>query len=59
MKFRKTKAKINFKKGDWKNNFMSGKGKYNWLDGRYYEGEYLNDKKHGFGTYVWIGIFLL
>jgi hypothetical protein len=25
---------------------MHGKGKYTWEDGRYYEGDYLNDKKH-------------
>ncbi len=24
---------------------MHGKGKYTWKDGRYYEGEYFNDKK--------------
>jgi hypothetical protein len=23
------------------------------LDGRYYEGSYENDKKHGFGEYMW------
>jgi hypothetical protein len=32
---------------------MCGKGRYEWADGRYYEGEYLNDKKHGFGEYFW------
>lgn len=25
---------------------MHGKGIYTWKDGRRYEGEYLNDKKH-------------
>lgn len=24
---------------------MHGKGKYTWKDGRYYEGDYFNDKK--------------
>ena len=24
-----------------------------WSDGRKYEGDYVDDKKHGFGTYVW------
>jgi hypothetical protein len=30
---------------------MHGKGLYTWKDGRMYQGEYLNDKKHGFGEY--------
>ena len=32
---------------------MDGKGHYVWTDGRSYEGEYLNDKKHGYGEYTW------
>lgn len=28
---------------------MHGKGKLQWPDGKSYEGEYLNDRKHGFG----------
>lgn len=24
-----------------------------WPDGRKYTGQYLNDKKHGFGTFEW------
>lgn len=41
---------------------MQGKGYYMWKDGRTYDGEYLNDKKHvknllfigqGFGIYKW------
>lgn len=32
---------------------MNGKGVYKWEDGRTYEGEYLNDKKHGYGEYTW------
>ena len=39
--------------GQWKENFMNGKGVHNWPDGRIYEGEYLNDKKHGYGVYKW------
>ncbi len=30
---------------------MHEKGKYSWKDGRFYEGEDVNDKKHGFGIY--------
>lgn len=32
---------------------MNGKGKTTWPDGRTYEGEYLNDKKHGYGKFTW------
>ncbi len=32
---------------------MEGVGIYTWADGRRYEGEYLDDKKHGFGFYTW------
>jgi hypothetical protein len=32
---------------------MEGIGIYNWSDGRSYEGEYLDDKKHGYGIYIW------
>lgn len=32
---------------------MSGYGITTWIDGRIYEGEYLEDKKHGFGTFTW------
>ena len=32
---------------------MHGIGKYWWDDGRYYEGEYKNDKKYGKGKFVW------
>jgi len=34
---------------------MHGKGKYSWKDGRFYEGEYFEDKKQGYGTYRWAG----
>lgn len=27
----------------------SGHGIYNYPDGKFYKGEFLNDKKHGFG----------
>lgn len=30
---------------------MHGTGMYFWPDGRKYEGQYLDNKKHGFGTY--------
>ena len=33
-------------RGDWMNDNMHGKGVYTWNDGRKYEGEYQNDKKH-------------
>ena len=26
---------------------------YRWKDGRVFSGEYLNDKKHGYGIYEW------
>ncbi|MFN9901019.1 MAG: membrane-binding protein, partial [bacterium] len=32
---------------------MHGQGVFSWPDGRRYEGEYLQDKKHGFGIYSW------
>lgn len=32
---------------------MHGKGIYKWVDGRFYSGEYVNDKKHGKGAYRW------
>jgi len=32
---------------------MDGVGCYQWSDGRRYEGEYKEDKKHGFGIYQW------
>jgi hypothetical protein len=32
---------------------MEGKGVFLWPDGRKYEGEYKNDKKHGIGTFYW------
>ena len=32
---------------------MNGKGIYKWIDGKMYEGEYINDKKHGYGVFTW------
>ena len=32
---------------------MEGIGKFRWADGRKYEGEYLDDKKHGNGIFEW------
>ena len=32
---------------------MEGVGVYTWSDGRIYEGEYKDDKKHGYGIYTW------
>ena len=33
-------------------NKMHGRGTYIWPDGRKYIGEYLNDFKHGHGTFT-------
>lgn len=33
---------------------MEGIGLYIWPDGRRYEGEYFQDKKHGKGIYSWV-----
>jgi hypothetical protein len=32
---------------------MQGKGKFSWAYGSYYEGDYMQDMKHGYGTFVW------
>lgn len=32
---------------------MDGYGIYTWQDGRYYVGNYKNDKKEGYGVYRW------
>ena len=32
---------------------MHGHGKLCWPDGRSYEGNYNNDKKHGIGLHIW------
>ncbi len=31
---------------------MHGKGKFTWKDGREYIGEYLKDKKNGYGEFT-------
>lgn len=36
---------------------MHGKGVYTWKDGRKYEGDYFDDKKHGYGIYIWVNYF--
>lgn len=38
---------------------MNGEGIMKWPDGRKYEGNYLNDKKHGFGILEWRNLLLL
>jgi hypothetical protein len=37
--------------GHWKNGMMNGHGKFIWPTGKFYEGEYLNNKKHGYGVF--------
>ena len=32
---------------------MDGEGLYTWADGRRYQGQYVQDKKHGRGKYTW------
>ena len=32
---------------------MHGKGKFTWSDGRYYTGDYYEDKKEGEGVLTW------
>ena len=32
---------------------MNGKGITTWQDGKKYNGEYLDDKKHGYGIFEW------
>lgn len=32
---------------------MEGTGIYIWNDGRMYQGQYKDDKKHGYGVYTW------
>ena len=32
---------------------MHGFGKFTFADGKYYEGSYFNDKKHGYGVFYW------
>lgn len=39
--------------GDWKANSMHGYGEFLWTDGKKYKGYYVDDKKNGFGMYLW------
>ena len=32
---------------------MNGKGETHWKDSRVYIGDYVNDKKHGYGVFTW------
>lgn len=32
---------------------MNGKGHLKWPDGREYDGQFLDDKRHGEGTFTW------
>ena len=35
------------------NSNLHGKGIYSWPDGRQYEGDFVDDKKQGYGSYTW------
>lgn len=37
--------------GDWVDGKMYGTGCFTWSNGKRYEGEYVNNKKHGFGKF--------
>lgn len=37
---------------------MHGKGIFTWKDGKKYEGDYFEDKKHGFGAFIWVYKFI-
>ena len=48
--------------GEWKNNKMHGYGIISWPDGKFFEGEFYEDKKEGFGVYysnkkIYIGMW--
>ena len=32
---------------------MNGQGVFEWPDGKVYNGDFLNDRKQGFGTLCW------
>lgn len=36
---------------------MDGKGEFSWADGRKYIGQYLDDKKQGYGVFQWYFVF--
>lgn len=33
---------------------MNGHGILTWKDGRKYEGQFINDKRHGLGIFKWV-----
>ncbi len=37
--------------GEWKNSLIDGVGVYNWGNGKRYEGEFFQGKKHGKGIF--------
>ena len=39
--------------GEFNEGFLTGWGKFVWDDGKYYIGNYLKDKRHGFSFFVW------
>merc|ERR1711970_645540 len=39
--------------GQWSRNFMGPSGTMQWPDGRVYEGDFLEGRKHGEGTHWW------
>merc|ERR1712061_817460 len=43
-------------KGQWKDSVIHGMGRYlwpNWPDGHEYSGQYVLDRKEGFGIFLW------
>ena len=38
--------------GEWKNNRMHDYGMITWLDGKFYEGEFCDDRKEGCGRLI-------
>jgi len=39
--------------GEWLNNKMNGKGIFYFPDGKIYKGNYVADKKEGYGELIW------
>ena len=49
-----TTAKKSKYEGEWVEEFgKHGKGKLKYPDGDMYQGEWLKDKRHGYGVYIW------
>jgi hypothetical protein len=44
-----------FIQGDWKDDKANGKGRYIHSDGAKYDGEWYEDKQHGYGVEEWPG----